>query len=630
MTFPNGRDLREYLTNNKIIADGAMGTYFSSRYGSELLPENCNLSDPEKVLGVHKEYISAGAGLIRTNTFASNCETLRCGRDQLAENIRAACGIARHAAAEYNAGEEEKTLFIAGDIGPIPMTDSEKIEQRKEEYRFIVDTMVGEGLRILVFETFAGIDEILPVIHECRERYKEEELFILVQICVNMYGYTNSGHSAASLIGQLEKDPAVDACGLNCGIGPAHMKSVLDGMDLKKGMNLDSFVSVFPNAGFPGNSVGRMVFRGNEEYYALKLREIAEEGADIVGGCCGTSPQFLKKLAEVLDTTQKGRNFPVPGEKTADPANRKNHSFWNLSAQKAAGTDGEGEGTATDKKAERKLIAVELAPPFMADDRKLMDSANALLDKEIDVITLPDSPSGRTRADSILTGLKVNKETGITVMPHLCCRDRNIIAVRSELMGAYLNGLRNFLVITGDPVPTMMRQEAKSVFNFDGVGLMRIIKEMNEEQFAEDPIYYGGAINHNRPNIEVEIRRMHKKIEAGASFFLTQPVFTDEDVEKLRRFREEIDRSGSGAKLMCGLMPLISRRNALFIQNEMTGIDVSDELVERYTAEMTREEGEAVGVGIVRDVIEKTQDIADGYYFSIPFNRVYLLKDILK
>ena len=270
------------------------------------------------------------------------------------------------------------------------------------------------------------------------------------------------------------------------------------------------------------------------------------------------------------------------------------------------------------------LIAVELAPPLGCDDEKLMEAAHLLKVSGVDVLTFPDSPSGRTRADSILMAEKVSAETGICVMPHLCCRDKNAIAIRSQLLGAHINGIYNFLVITGDPIPTLVRASVKSVFNFDSVGLMQIISDMNEAEFVENPVCFGGAINQGRRNLEVEIDRVKKKMKAGASFFLTQPVSSREGVERLRRVKEE-----TGARILCGIMPFVSLKNALFMKNEMTGIDVTDEVLARYREDMTREEGEQAGINLAREVIAWTEDFVDGYYFSFPFNRVHMLREIL-
>ena len=270
------------------------------------------------------------------------------------------------------------------------------------------------------------------------------------------------------------------------------------------------------------------------------------------------------------------------------------------------------------------MIAVELSPPPMAHDEKLMEAAHLLQKFDVDVVTFPDSPSGRTRADSIMMANRVFAETGIPVMPHICCRDKNAIAMRSQLLGAHINQVTNFLVITGDPIPSLVRSSVKSVFNFDSVGLMRLIREMNEDQFEASPLCYGGCINQGRRNLELEIGRVKKKMEAGASFFLTQPVSTKTSADRVRKIKEE-----TGARILCGIMPFISLRNAMFMKNEMTGIEVTKEVLERYHADMTKEEGEEAGVSLAKEMIEYTKDFADGYYFSFPFNRVYLLEKIM-
>ena len=197
--------------------------------------------------------------------------------------------------------------------------------------------------------------------------------------------------------------------------------------------------------------------------------------------------------------------------------------------------------------------------------------------------------------------------------------------MRSVFLGAHINDIHNFLIITGDPVPSVSRSSVKAVFNFDSVGLMNIARDMNDESFKECPLVYGGSINQGRRNIEVEIGRVKKKMEAGAQFFLTQPVFTKEDADRLRRFKEE-----TGARILCGIMPLISRKNASFMKNEIAGVNVTDEIVARYPENASREEGEAVGIELAKEIIAYTDDFVDGYYFSFPFNRVYMLEKILK
>ena len=278
----------------------------------------------------------------------------------------------------------------------------------------------------------------------------------------------------------------------------------------------------------------------------------------------------------------------------------------------------------TGRKKDKKFIAVELIPPFNTDDEKLLESAHYLKNAGVDVLTFPDSPSGRTRVDSVLMAAKVYRETGIEVMPHVCCRDKNAFAMRAMFMGAKINDIKNFLIITGDPVPASARNLVKSVFNFSSVGLMKIAQEMNKEVFNENPLNYGGAINQNLINLDSVINTTKRKMEAGANFFLTQPVFSKEEAKRLRKIKEE-----TGACIFAGIMPLISRRNALFMKNELAGINVTDEIVERYPENGSKEEGEKVAVELAKEIISYIDDFADGYYFSFPFNRVYLLNRIL-
>jgi len=218
---------------------------------------------------------------------------------------------------------------------------------------------------------------------------------------------------------------------------------------------------------------------------------------------------------------------------------------------------------------------------------------------------------------------KVCRETGMTVMPHICCRDRNAFAMRSLLMGAKINGIHHFLVITGDPVPSAVSRTVKSVFNFSSVGLMKIIQEMNREIFSGQPLSYGGAINQNRRNLDAVVEHTKRKMDAGADFFLTQPIFTEGDAGRVRFIKEK-----TGACILCGIMPLVSRRNALFMKNEIAGVNVTDEIVARYPEQASREENEAIGIALAREMMAAVRDFTDGYYFSFPFNRVYLLPKI--
>lgn len=590
-------NIREYLKKSKLIADGSFGTYYSQKYKTVDIPEYANITAPQRISEIHTEYINSGAKLIRTNTFASNTYSLDCSIEKVKENIKAAYKIAKEAVEQSG-----KEIFIAGNIGPVPAVFQPDFEAVEEEYYQIAKTFIDEGADILCFETFTQSEHIMPAI----KRIKEEcNPFIIVQFCVNQYGYSEAGESAERLVSETAFSKCVDAVGLNCGVGPAHMQQILSKINL----NNNCFATAMPNAGYPLLVRNRVKYADNPIYFASKVNGMALLGADIIGGCCGTTPDYIREVAKTIDLTPTVKSDETSANNENEKPVIKKSFFRNA------------DGTIKDK----KLIAVELAPPFGADDKKLLEAAHMLKGLGVDVLTFPDSPSGRTRIDSVLMAQKVKNVTGFEVMPHICCRDKNAIAVRSTFLGASINGINNFLIITGDPIPVMARQVVKSVFNFDSVGLMRIADEMNSEALKDSPLTYGGAINQSRRRIESEIKRVQKKMEAGAEFFLTQPVFTAEDAERLRRVKEE-----TGARILCGIMPLVSRKNALFMKNEISGVNVTDEVIERYPENADREDGENVGVELAKEMIAATRDFADGYYFSFPFNRTYLLKRIIE
>jgi len=583
--------LQETLTRKKLLFDGAFGTYYAQVYDTKELPELANITNPEQVRRIHTDYMNAGADLIRTNTFASNTMSLRCSWEEAENNIRRGYCLAKEAVAERN-------VYVVADIGQIPWNNQAERENAEQEYVKICSTFLEEGAEIFVFETFSDLDDIRKALE-----FIGNKAFVIVQFSVNQFGYSNSGLSARKLIQSAEDTEEIDAVGFNCGIGPGHMQQIIK----NSGYSGKKILTALPNAGYPQIISNRMIFDNkNMDYFVSKVGDIAAEGANIVGGCCGTTPEYICRMKEriALIPATKTKTWEKVGEQEQFP--KEDSAFY-------AGKDG------------KKLIAVELAPPLGSDDEKLMDAAHLLQKSGVDVLTFPDSPSGRTRADSILMAEKVARETGMCVMPHICCRDKNAIAMRSQLLGAHINQIRNFLVITGDPIPTMARSSVKSVFNFDSVGLMRIMNDMNEEQFAQTPVCYGGAINQTRRNLEVEIERVKKKMQAGATFFLTQPVSTKEGVERLRKVKEE-----TGARILCGIMPFVSLKNAIFMKNEMTGIDVTDEVLARYREDMSREEGEMAGISLAKEMMALTDDFADGYYFSFPFNRVSMLQKILE
>ena len=525
--------------------------------------------------------------------------------DYVIANVRSAVKLARQAAADADADDK---VCIAGDIGPVPGDAGLGLAERVRQYKVLGETMQDMGVDVIWFETFPEFNVLEPVVKYLKER---KDTPIMVSFCVNQFGYSNGGFSARALLTQAADDPNVDCVGFNCGVGPYHMLQLLRKLNIDCGKP----ISVMPNAGYPKFTQSRLVFNDNKEGFIDKIQDISALGVDIVGGCCGTNPEYIKQIMARVESGDIAKTVKTHVERI-HAASLEKDNFLNERMEHCSLNAG--------KTCAHKLIAVELAPPVDDNDQKLLDAAHTLKQAHVDVVTFPDSPSGRTRADSILMAEKVQKETGLRVMPHLCCRDKNAIAIRGSVLGAQLNGIRDFLVITGDPVPVMFRQTTRSVFNFDSVGMMKLLQTMNDEVFSADKITYGGAVNQNRLNTRFETDRIKRKMEAGAEFFLTQPVFSKQQAQVLRDMKAE-----TGATILVGVMPLVSRRNALFMKNEMAGIEIPDEIIERYGENATRQEGEDCGIQIAREILEYTADFADGYYFSFPFNRVHMLAHIV-
>lgn len=589
-------DIREYLEQHKMIADGAFGTYFQQIAGEEAgLPELANLNHPELVQQVHREYIAAGAMLLRTNSFAANTISMRCDKVTVKQVVCASYENAQKAVKDSG-----KEVYIAADIGPIPHVPFEEDSEQQTEYKLMIDTFLECGAKLFCFETFSEIWLLQKLAEYIKG--KDASVFIITQYTLNKYGYTKMGISANRILSDLNIDDNIEGVGFNCGIGSAHLYDVLK----KQNLNINKFLTAMPNSGYPEVLQDRTVYSGNSDYFAQNLNDISQLGMNIIGGCCGTTPIYIEKLAERVDLVNHREltQGEIPDEKETQGV--VVNSFY----QKM--------------ESGKKVITVELDPPYDANAEKIMDCAHRLKGMGVDMITFADSPMGKARADSCMMAIKVMNQVGIPVMPHIACRDKNVISIRASILGAYLNGVRNFLLVTGDPVPADSRNEISGVFDFNSMKLMQYVNDMNLEHFHPEPVCFGGALNHNRGNLDVEIKRMEKKIAAGASYFLTQPIFSREDIEKIRTIKEKLD-----TKIVCGIMPLISYRNASFIKNEMYGIDVPDEVMAQFSPDMTREEGEAAGIGVAKSVMEQLDSIADGYYFMLPFNRVHLMEQIL-
>lgn len=603
--------IKDFLQQNILLMDGAMGTYYQQlQENKENVAELANLLEPDTVLKIHREYLEAGADLIRTNTFAVSSVILPRVSGSVREDlVRRGCRIAKQAVAE----EKKRTgreCFVAADIGPIHGGAERDAEDILAEYFQLCDVFLEEGMDIFWLETFSSMEFVPEILAYIKE--KKAEAFCSVSFCINKNGFTTAGQKAERLL-FTEDLVQADAIGFNCGIGSVHLKSVLASLKLPQNV----FVLAAPNAGYAETFSSRAAFLNSAGYFGENMSQIAELGVDIVGGCCGTMPSFIREMRK-----------KISGKSTVKRISREEYA--NAGRTENGVTPSFGPGTEKENVLKgkflrgEKVIAVELDPPYNAEGEKLLACAKTLANYPVDILTFADSPMGRSRADSALTALYISGQTGMQVVPHVCCRDRNVIAMRSLLLGAHMNGLRNLLIVTGDPVPGEDRKSVTGVFDYNSIRFMNYVTEMNAELFPEDGFFFGGALNYNYPNGEKVAERMEKKMAAGCSFFLTQPVFSDTDVERLKWLKER-----TGAKILAGILPPVSLKNASFIRNEMAGMNVPEEILARYRADMSREEGEAVGAAIAKELMQKLAPFTDGYYFMLPFNRTSLMERIL-
>jgi methionine synthase I (cobalamin-dependent)/5,10-methylenetetrahydrofolate reductase len=586
-------ELETYLKDHTLITDGAMGTYYAELTGDTSgFCELASLSRPELIKQIHQEYINAGARLIRTNTFSTNPGTLNLDQQAVTALLRASYDLA---AAVAGSG-----VYVAANIGPLPELSVTACgpEQVMATYRLIADAFITCGATIFNFETFSNSD-YLPEI-SAYIKAKQANAFIITQFAVTPDGYTRKGLSAERLINQVRKIPAIDAVGFNCGVGPTHLYHTLQKLDLN-GLTL----AILPNAGYPEVVNERTIYAHNPEYFAERVAAIQNLGAKIIGGCCGTTPAHIRAITDRLHSGSPlpaaHRRQPVPTTPAPPLANR-------FTAKLRQGAF---------------VIAAELDPPSDTAIAKTMDRAAVYRQAGIDLITIADSPLAKARADSVLVAAKIQREVGVETLPHLCCRDKNWNALKATIIAAHIEGIRNLLAVTGDPLPHAVKSEVKSVFNLNSTQLLGLIAALNAEIFSHDPIACGGALNLNAHNKEAELQRMRKKAAQGATFFLTQPIFNESVMEFLPRLRQE-----ARVKILGGVLPIVSFNNARFLQNEIPGMALTDDLLRRFDPAMDRAAAEQVGIELAVELAAKIKPYVDGFYFMTPFNRAGMVVEI--
>lgn len=573
-----------------LLFDGAMGTYYMEQ-GTQGLPicELANLFDEEAVIAIHQEYIKAGANALRTNSFGANMESLHCDMAVVDSIVRSSVDLARKAI-----GDKEISLFA--DIGPIP----EDPEENKEaEYKRLIDLFLEKGVRDVVFETFSSDKYLKELCRYIREQSPDS--IVIVSFAIQPDGYTRAGLEGEALLHEFAALDAVDAVGFNCISGPFHLLEYSKRIQLPK-----KTLAIMPNAGYPSIINNRTFYSNNATYYANLMSDFMDYGFEILGGCCGTTPTYIEKMRDVLATREEKEMELLPRKKSARLTSK---TVDNLLIRKIQGG--------------RKVIAVEYDPPSSIEISEYMENVRKLKDLGIDAITIADCPVGRARIDSSLMGYKIKNEIGIDPIVHLTCRDRNINATKALLLGLNVEDILNLIIVTGDPIPTSDRDEIKGVYQFNSRLLTRYIASLNDEIFT-NPMNISGALNINAHNFESELRRAIKKEEAGVSMFFTQPVLSQEAVENLRLAKETLS-----SYLMGGIMPIVSHRNAVFMNEEISGIRVDRDIIARYEG-VDREGASRLGVELSLAFMEQSAQWVDGYYIITPFNRIDLVEEIIR
>lgn len=609
-------EFRELLGQRALVADGAMGTMlytrgvFINRCFDEL-----NLSAPQMVLDIHQEYVRAGAEILETNTFgATRARLTTYGlADRVADINRAGVRLARQAASERS------RVFVAGAIGPLgvhiePLGPT-SFEEARAMFREQIDALLEEGVDLLIFETFSCLTELREAVLAAREA-AGGDMVIVAQVTADEEGRLHDGADTETFARFLDSLPA-DVVGLNCSVGPKPTLETLERMMQYTKKPL----SAMPNAGHPTRIEGRNIYLSSPEYMAQYARRMLWAGVKIVGGCCGTTPEHIKAIASEARSLQPGlREAAVP----AQAPEAKKQALPKIPLEKKSPL---GAKIAAGK----FVIFVEILPPRGVDASREIAGARMCREAGIDAINVPDGPRASARMSAQVTCQLIEREAGIETILHFCCRDRNILGIQSELLGAYAAGLRNILCITGDPPRMGAYPNATAVFDVDSIGLCNIVNNLNQgldiggHPFgSQTGLVLGVGANPGALNIEEEIRRTEWKVLAGAEFIITQPVF---DVTLLERFLERIARFR--IPVIAGIWPLTSLRNAEFMVNELR-VPVPEEFIERMRAAKDPEQARREGVAIAQEMVRRVRPMVEGVQLSAPFGRYELAIEVAR
>jgi homocysteine S-methyltransferase len=560
---------------------------------------------------IHHEYVKAGAEILETNTFGASRPRLAAFgmAEKLRDINRAAVRLAREAS---NGGP-----FVAGAVGPLgvriePLGPTSFAEARAA-FREQMEALVEGGVDLLILETFGNLDELREAATAARE-VGGPDLAVVAQVTIDDFGHLPGGTDTETFTREMDSWP-VDVIGLNCSVGP---KATLE--TIEKMMQFSSKpMSAMPNAGLPMRIEGRNIYLCSPEYMAQYARRLLWAGVRIVGGCCGTTPDHIKLIRSETRSLQPGaKSLAV----TVEEPQAKAHALAPIAV---------GEKSALGAKlAAGKFVSfVEILPPRGVDAGREIDGARRCAEAGIDCINVPDGPRASARMSAQVTCQLIQQQAGIEAVLHFCCRDRNILGIQSELLGAHTAGIRNLICITGDPPRMGAYPDATAVFDVDAIGLVNIVRNLNHgldiggnPMGSQTALLTGVGANPGALNMDEELRRFDWKVEAGAEYVVTQPVF---DLNLLERFLKRTEHAR--IPILCGIWPLTSFRNAEFMVNELR-VPVPDEFLERMrrvdNADRAREEG----VAIAREMVTRIRHMVQGVQLSAPFGRYQMALDV--
>jgi methionine synthase I (cobalamin-dependent)/5,10-methylenetetrahydrofolate reductase len=612
-------DLLTRLKQSPILCDGAMGTLL---YAKGVFINKCydelNLTQPDLIRGIHQEYMNAGAEIIETNTFGGN--SFRLARHGLADKVeevnRKGAELAREAADAFNL-KKAANVLVAGSVGPLglriePLGKTSR-EEARTSFREQITALAAGGVDLLMLETFGYLEELHQAILAAREVAPDTPL--VAQVTIDEDGNCLDGASPETFTAKLNSW-GVDVIGCNCSVGPVAM---LEAIERIRRLT-DKPLAAQPNAGIPRSIEGRNIYLCSPEYMASYARKFVNAGVNLVGGCCGTTPEHIKSMKSALrmsDAKGKPGGFRVISEakreSTITPPPLAQRS--NLGKKLAAG---------------EFATLVEIVPPKGIDFRKEVEGAKFLKAAGIDAINIPDSPRASARMSNMALCLLVQQQAGIETVLHFTCRDRNVLSMQSELLGAYTTGLHNLICITGDPPKLGNYPDATAVFDVDAIGLVNIVRNLNHGlDVGGNPIgsgtkfMIGVGANPGIVNIDEEVRRFEYKVEAGADYAVTQPVF---DVSLLEQFLRRVDHHR--IPVLAGIWPLTSVRNAEFMKNELR-VSVPDAILERMARAPNAEAARTEGILIAREMLQKVRGLVQGAQVAAPLGRYSSAIDVL-